>query len=440
MIETNKIYNADCLEIMKQIDDNSIDSVVTDPPSGISFMSKKWDTFNSLMEFQDFICEVFKEVYRVLKPGGHGLVWALPRTSHHTAMGLERAGFSIIDCVYHCFGSGFPKSLNIGKAVDKLQGNKREFVKNAHRTTASQSNTSHEYGFGEKTDVNFTITKGTSAFEGFGTALKPAVECWWLIRKPISEKNIAKNVLKWGTGGINIDGSRINIEKNDKNHRPNQTYCTIHHKENYNVNYCSDIRFPRKLSSKGRFPSHLILDNSDEVKECFPMTESGGGVKLTGKGSSNNIKFQNNTIIGKNWEASSGSASRYFKVIPRRLFYCPKPSSEERNTMVGDIMKTNNHTRYGNGLGKTPSVNGIRVTKERNSHPTVKSIKLMRYLITLITPPQGLVLDCFLGSGTTAVACLKDGFRFIGIEKEEKYYKIAQARINHELQNNLFAE
>ena len=426
----NTIICGDCLEEMKKIPDNSIDSIVTDPPAGINFMGKTWDDFTDikntksqvvswmnsgvkfsnkgLFAFQDFIYQVFSEAIRILKPGGHALVWALPRTSHHTAMGIERAGFEIRDKIYFIFGSGFPKSLNIGKKIDEIQGNKREVFKYEHwgRQNRSYQPSGNPFNF-DKNKVKLVQykSKGNSPWEGWGTALKPAVEEWILARKPISEKNVAKNILKWGTGGLNIDGCRV--------------------------------------EATGRFPSHLILDGSEEVEKCFPHQKSGNRSSKYKVGNENGEMF-NHGIYGKykakNFDdvpASEGSASRFFQHCPitkedleyNRIFYGSKASKKERNMGCGDLPLKLSTSTLNTKNGKGKRLDGKPTSKQQNNHPTVKPLSLMRYLCRLITPPKGIVLDMFAGSGSTLIAAKQEGFNYIGIERESDYVKIAEARL-----------
>ena len=205
----------DCLDKLKELPDNSVDSIVTDPPYGISFMGKKWD-------YDVPSVEVWEEVIRVLKPGGHALVACGTRTQHRMAVNLEDAGFEIRDIVAWIYGSGFPKSLNIGKAVDKLQGNEREDVGEKVAPDgvpySRRMKEGHGPKYGDNTygdyDNNPMNTKGTSEWEGWGTALKPAMELWTLCRKPLGESTVAQNALKWGVGGINIEGCRVGTEDN----------------------------------------------------------------------------------------------------------------------------------------------------------------------------------------------------------------------------------
>ena len=319
----NKIIQGDCLAVMKSMPTNSVDSIVSDPPAGISFMGKDWDNKGDLNRFQEFIYETFKEALRVLKPGGHALIWAIPRTSHHTAMGLERAGFEIRDCVYHIFGSGFPKSHNIGKSLDKLQGNEREDLgKNKNHRTLKETNCM----VGEPHSGDGSLTKGSSPYEGWGTALKPAVECWWLCRKPLEEKTVASNVLKYGTGGINIEKCRVAHQSEADRLSATPQGKVI--RNNFKPGETPEgTETNRPDTSQGRFPSNLILDGSDEVVSKFPNSKSGNGKATTydksggqwGKG-----KQIRNADFG-----DSGSASRFF--------YCAKSSKSERNKGLEEL-------------------------------------------------------------------------------------------------------
>lgn len=213
---TMKLINGDCLEELKKISDNSIDGCVTDPPAGISFMNKSWDEDKGGRDqWMNWMQEVFTEVQRVLKPGAHALVWSIPRTSHWTAMSLENSGFEIRDCVYHIQGQGFPKSLNVSKAIDKkMKLTNHQSVAFIHAGRGNQiyedekRNRSYESINGYKYEGKSDESK---KFDGYGSQLKPAVECWWLIRKPF-RGSIVDNVLKYGTGGLNIDKSRIGTD------------------------------------------------------------------------------------------------------------------------------------------------------------------------------------------------------------------------------------
>ena len=381
----------DCLEVLKTIPDNSIDSVVTDPPYGIGFMNKEWDNptkHKELIEreqkrseerfaegkspakggfskgvqpglpiggakegkwFQEW-CELWAiECLRILKPGGHILSFSAPRTYHRMATAFEDAGFQIRDQLMWVFGSGFPKSHNIGKKI--------------------------------------------SNWEGWGSALKPSHEPIVMARKPLSEKSIAENVLKHGTGGINIDGSRIGFTDNvDFNAKQNQTKNVKSNWGAYhNRGFVNDM-----YKSEGRFPANIIFDE-DAGKLLDEQTgelKQGYAKPHSNKKSATFNKSTSNELNGGGYDDKGGAS---------RFFYCPKTSKKDRNE--GDVS---------------------------NGHPTVKPTDLMRYLINLITPANGTVLDPFMGSGSTGKAAVRAGFNFVGIEKEQEYMDIAKARIEHE--------
>ena len=242
----NKIIHGDCLDKLKELEDNSIDSIVTDPPYELGFMGKSWDN-TGIANNKD----MWAECLRVLKPGGHLLAFSGTRTYHRVASAIEDAGFEVRDMIEWVYGSGFPKSLNIGKAVDKLQGNEREVVGKSNRHNSyAQSDIINPQGNGGIPD----LTKGTSEWEGWGTALKPAHEPICMARKPLSEKTVAENCLKWGTGGINIDESRVESSQDDKE--------MLDAKSSKNPTGVKSV-FGGGIASPahtlGRFPANLIL-------------------------------------------------------------------------------------------------------------------------------------------------------------------------------------
>lgn len=376
------------IDLLKTIQENSIDSIVTDPPYGLKFMNKKWDYDVPSIQF-------WKEIYRVLKPGGHILSFGGTRTYHRMVINIEDAGFEIRDQIQWIYGSGFPKSLNIGKSVDKLNG---ELVpKNSKRIVNSVNMGSYDgSGIGIRYDsVNY---KSKNKYEGLGTALKPANEPICLARKPLSEKTIALNVLKWGTGGLNIDECRVEY---------------INDKDKYKLHSVIDIRggqygnTPKKRiedvktesNELGRFPSNVILD-----EESSELLDKQLGISKSTK-------------------------------VASRFFYCSKTSKSERNKGLNEFEDKISDISYGTVANKK-SVNnrfvenGINSAKTKNNHPTVKPIKLMSYLCKLITPKGGTILDPFMGSGSTGISAKLEGFDFVGIEMEEDYYKISESRIN----------
>jgi len=399
----NKVICGNCLNIMKKLDNNSIDSIITDPPYGWAFMGKKWD-------YDIPSVDIWKECLRVLKPGGYCVVACGTRTQHRMACDIEDAGFEIRDLIAWLYGSGFPKSLNIGKAVDKLQGNeRREYLLPIakpdsdcwgipnNNSDGSQNGTSYNLN-AQNVNIGAGMrkhTKGYSAWEGWGTALKPAMELWTVARKPLSEKTVAENVLKWGTGGININECRV-----ETNPDIDDMERTVVRKKRESETWEKGSGFKNENNSKigvrqdGRFPANIIHDGSDEVVSLFPNTKSGlmkqkikgGKFNVYGKQYPRNVE-----TIGDN-----GSAARFF--------YCAKTSKSERN---------------------------IGCKKLKNNHPTVKPIKLMEYFVKLISKKGVIILDPFGGSGSTGKACKNLKRNYILIEKEKKYCEISDARINN---------
>jgi site-specific DNA-methyltransferase (adenine-specific) len=377
------LLQGDCLEQMKQLPDNSVDSIVTDPPYGISFMSKKWD-------YDVPKVEVWKEAMRVLKHGGHALIACGTRTQHRMVVNIEDAGFEIRDVVSWIYGSGFPKSLNVSKAIDKAAGAEREVVgsKVTGRANAPRSegrNHSDCAGGQMKVDITAPATEAAKQWDGWGTALKPACEFFTLARKPLSEKTVAANVLKWGTGGINIDGCRVGTTGSRTNSNGKRSM--------YGGNSLLESKTHNDtttIHNQGRFPANLIHDGSQQVLELFPETNKG---------------------------------------FAARFFYCPKASKKDRDEgLEGFEEKKSRKWRDDKGMKLTGSGN-LRNEMSRNTHPTVKPTALMQYLCRLITPTGGVVLDPYMGSGSTGKAAVKEGFSFVGCELDEDYYKIATARI-----------
>jgi DNA modification methylase len=416
----NKVIQGDCLEKLKELEDNSIDAIVTDPPYGLSFMGKKWD-------YDVPSTEIWKEALRVLKPGGYLLSFAGTRTQHRMAVRIEDAGFEIRDMIAWIYGSGFPKSLNIGKAVDKLQGNEKEVVgeKDINAIKALQ-NFKEQDERPIKTDfsnVEMTVTKGTSEWEGWGTALKPAHEPICMARKPLSEKTVAENCLKWGVGGINIDGCRV--ETSDKYSYPNGAGGN-----SFSVGENPDGKRtePVENNNLGRFPANLIHDGSDEVVSLFPNTKSGGGDRNS-KGKTELFTGFGDTGIERSFPSSEGSASRFF--------YCAKASKSERNKGCEELEEKDAQTDFRQGGLANDRKTG-KYAKLRNNHPTVKPIALMEYLVKLVSKENAIVLDPFAGSGSTLIACKNLNRNYIGIEREEDYIEIINKRIKDlEIQHNL---
>jgi site-specific DNA-methyltransferase (adenine-specific) len=381
------------------MEDCSVHSIVTDPPYGISFMGKKWD-------YDVPSVDIWKECLRVLKPGGHLLAFAGTRTQHRMAVNIEDAGFEIRDLVMWHYGSGFPKSHDVSKAIDKAAGAEREVVerrisKSGGMAHVIKTNADHGYRPGDYyseqgnvIDITTPATPEAQRWEGWGTALKPATEIVTMARKPF-KGTVAANVLEHGTGAINVDGCRVEngdaeaLAKNWDRHQSSSTTGTVQ----YVAQKAIDLR---GYAPSGRWPANLIHDGSDEVMELFPEANSA------------RIGNPNNPHRGVNHTAIShgqgdGKETHDYRDSrsAARFFYCPKVSKRERG--------------------------------EGNNHPTLKPIALMSYLCRLVTPPGGIVLDPFMGSGSTGIAALEEGFVFIGIERDADYFVIAESRIKKAL-------
>ena len=428
-----KLLLGDCIDKLKELDDNSVDSIVTDPPYGLSFMGKKWD-------YDVPSQEIFEECLRVLKPGGHLLSFAGSRTYHRMAVRVEDAGFEIRDQIMWIYGSGFTKSMNIGKAMDKVQGNEREVVgkkggKIDFSKTKKGDTSFYETAWDNKDYVELEITKGNSELEGWGTALKPAHEPIVMARKPLSEKTVVNNVLEWGTGGINIDESRIGTTTKTNAGKANKENNRIA----ANGGYVNDVS--SQEHNYGRFPANIILD-----KEAGRILDEQTG-ELSTVGSPKKIDNSKTSIFGAGvpgfqMYGDKGGASRFF--------YCPKTSKTDRNEGLdefedkyyaagnqakAELKRGNVEFNSNKGKGRDERHNHNQVGVSKNNHPTVKPTDLMLYLIRLITPKGGTTLDPFMGSGSTGKAAVRGGFDFVGIEREKEYMEIAEARIQYEKDN-----
>ena len=427
-----KLINADCIEAMKAMPDNSVDSIVTDPPYELGFMGKSWDASGIA-----FNIEVWQEALRVIKPGGHLIAFCGSRTYHRMAVAIEDAGFQIRDQIMWVYGSGFPKSHNIAKGIDKAAG--AEPIETGlpnNLNSCLGGSACHCETDGTKFSATKHAAKTVAAtdeaqqWQGWGTALKPAHEPIVLARKPL-EGTVANNVLTHGVGGLNIDGTRVPSPDNDGKvwirggNGVNARSGSKDAQDNPQLNNESELVQPNVL---GRFPANFIHDGSDEVVALFP-----DGKSTSGKKQPNNT---NNEVYSGTWNSQpdkiggfddSGSAARFF--------YCAKASKRDRNEgLDGFEVKEKRYMATANGTGET-SIGMDRFTTNpvANHHPTVKPTSLMQYLVRLVTPPNGIVLDPFMGSGSTGKACAYEGFDFIGIDQSAEYVAIAQARIDFAL-------
>jgi len=409
-----KLLHGDCLNTMPTLEENSVDAIVTDPPYGLSFMGKNWDHGVPGEAF-------WQEALRVAKPGAHLLAFGGSRTYHRLACAIEDAGWEIRDTIMWVYGSGFPKSHNVSKAIDKEAGAEREYV--GEGVYASRKPRPYEGG----TALNISVkdnrqgnpitapaTPLARQWDGWGTALKPAHEPIIMARKPFPG-TVAQNVTTWGTGAINVDGGRVDGI-------PWQAHDATGLAKKFFTEGVAPV-VHEEPHPNGRWPANLIHDGSEEVLAGFPVTgpssdrpRNNGEFKSVAKG-----RELPHVTYGHN---DTGSAARFF--------YCAKASKADRDEGCGhlDLRQTigGGGTNDPNGddvCGKYGSVKSLA----RNHHPTVKPTDLMRYLVRLVTPPNGIVLDPFMGSGSTGKAAILEGFGFVGIEREREYIDIAAARI-----------
>lgn len=390
------LYLGNCLDVLKTLSDGSIDSIVTDPPYELGFMGKSWDASGIANSV-----EMWGECLRVLKPGGHLLAFSGSRTYHRMTCAIEDAGFEIRDQIQWVYGNGFPKSLDVSKAIDKARTEDAGLnTREARPGVPLQASVTHEY------DVRAANSDAARRWDGWGTALKPAHEPICVARKPLIG-TVAANVLAHGAGALNIDACRV----------PTLDLLT----GSGSLDQWRDMegRADKLAASAGsvqhdagRWPANLIHDDSPEVLAAFPQAP---GQLADASTSSESRK------TGRVYEASAdrtyvGAGGTNFAMKPgarrpttpaARFFYCAKVSKSERNFGLPD---------------------GIT-----NDHPTLKPLALLAYLQRLVTPPGGVTLDPFMGSGSAGISAARGGFRYIGIEMEPEYFIVASLRVAHAL-------
>jgi hypothetical protein len=555
------VEHTDALVALRALPDNCIDSCVTDPPSGISFMGKDWDRDKGgRNKWIAWLTEIMREVLRVLKPGAHAFVWALPRTSHWTGMALENAGFEVRDSFDHIFSTGFPKSLNVSKAIDDAAGAERQIVgtkrgkggANLNRLARADGNDSEDakgcgaYGTGAaQIDVYIPVTAPATAaakqLNGWGTAAKPAHEVWWLVRKPLAG-TVAANVLEYGTGAINVDDCRVAHASPADLEAHEQQVATLKDKGGVLGNSwknSSDLSGANEVNTAGRWPPNLLFSHQPECRcigtvevdanptwdtpnratepskftgsEISPVrhatrageasadrryTKSGvtgfaalpgrrdpyagsgdytevveqwkcidgcpvrelslqSGRLTSGTGARMNAAagLRGNSLGTESRPAGTamieygdtGTAARFFPQFQQSelddltpFLYQAKPSTSERDRGLEAFRVLSGGDATGRKDGsagtQSPRAGAGRTGGRRNHHATVKSVELIRWLTRLITPPGGLVVDPFAGSGTGGIAALRDGYRWLGFElnddDEEPSVSVARARIS----------
>jgi DNA modification methylase len=501
---TFNLLQGDALEKLKELPNNSIDSIVTDPPYGLSkqpdmmevlqhwlngddykhngkgFMGKEWDSFVPGPS-------IWKECLRVLKPGGHMVAFFGTRTYDLGVLSIRLAGFEIRDQIAWVYGSGFPKSLNVSKALDKSAGAEREVVGTRKHPTLKDSSKIEESAnaahgnntWAREWELTAAATDVAKQWDGWGTALKPAFEPIVLARKPL-EGTVADNVLEHGVGAINIDGCRVEFQNDtDKSAAKPQgkaTYASgklagkaqshfkiVKEADEEKLYWSNDdgwvdansatvfsdtgidmpigytgveyIEAERKESTieqseLGRFPANLIHDGSDEVVSLFPDSKGQlapvKGTEKSHTGETGIYGTYGRTSFDKREETETSAA---------RFFYCAKASAADRDEGLDDFaqkdfaMSSQGQAQIKRGNDNTHSVGMNTIKKRKNIHPTVKPTTLMQYLCRLITPPGGTILDPFMGSGSTGKAAMYEGFNFVGVELMQDHMEIAEARI-----------
>ncbi len=495
------IYPGDLFDVLPTLEADSIDACVTDPPYGIGFMGREWDTFKpganrqpdrlqkgerivsenpnlngrhrspaisesqiaydysakGLREFQAWTERWAREVLRVLKPGGYLLVCGAPRSFHRMACGIEDAGFEVRDCLSWLFGQGFPKSLDVSKAIDRELGKPREVAgrgETVDRNALDFGSATGKAKNGLKADWIETDsnTEAAKQWEGWGTALKPAWEPIFVARKPL-RGTVARNVLTYGTGALNIDPCRIDgplgdghfsgDDGSDETSRPGyeggftkgghaSRPLRISHgqdtagKNTYGSNGPGGGSHAAGTTDVGRWPANVLLDEDAAAMLDEQTGELVSGANPTRRGTD---KFRD--IFGHFKGQAECDAARGMEVGgASRFYYVAKPSREERDFGCYDLAprQRDESRKEGNPGGDNPRNRGLQ--PRGNFHPTVKPVELMRWLVRLVTPPGGTVLDPFLGSGTTGMACRYEHRQFIGIEREAEYVEIAERRIS----------
>ena len=454
-----KLYQGSMLDMLDVIEPNSIDAIITDPPYGLTsitkrfgkegsapaqfgkdgsfqrlsrgFMGKEWD--GSGIEYN---VEAWRKCFEVLKPGGHLLAFGGSRTFYRIACAIEDAGFEIRDTIMWLYGSGFPKSLNIGLAIDKKNGvdNRTGNIKTDGKATNSGSGCYNcNNGKDNSMKQEYEERKAQNEWSGWGTQLKPSYEPIIVARKPV-ENSIIDNVMKYGVGGINIDECRVPAKQGEydiRHYTKEDCFQNLKPKES---------KFQVEPQPDGRFPANVILtyDDTDFEEVCGGMPDTKSTYNESGN-HEKNIHRENQDVLSYGYKQridsgfnDEGSVARYF--------YCAKASKFDRDEGLDEFKEMNVND------GRKKSVDNAfqrGETPRKNIHPTVKPVDLMRYLVRLVSPKGATILDCFNGSGSTGKAVMlenkqyKKDYKYIGIELTEEYLPISKARIEY-ICNNEF--
>ncbi|AEJ93043.1 DNA methyltransferase [Mycobacterium phage Shauna1] len=392
------LYHGDALDVLAELPDRSVDAVVCDPPYELDFMGKKWDGSGIA-----FDVEMWKQCLRVLKPGGHLLAFGGSRTWHRLTVAIEDAGFEIRDSIAWLYGQGMPKSLDVSKAIDKAAGAEREVIgksarhvsgKPGQRTEGLNGSSTFAETVGMGAYITAPATEAARQWQGWNTALKPSFEPVVVARKPLAG-TVAANVLEHGTGALNIDACRIEAKGRPHIASASEASAGV---------YGNGLNGSKAIGTTdlGRWPTNVVLDDTQaaELDAQSGITRSHGG----GLGTGSRKPAQGVPLVGgiaTTEHLDVGGASRFFPVFK----YQAKAPTKERPGYVNE--------------------DGAKVV-----HSTVKPLDLMRWLVRLVTPPNGVVLDPFAGSGTTAEACIHEHKRCITIEREADYLPLIVARLS----------
>lgn len=502
-----KIFHGDALELLRTLPDDRIDSIVTDPPAGISFMGRDWDhDKGGRAQWVVWLTEIMRECLRVLKPGAHALVWALPRTSHWTGTAIEDAGFEVVDVITHHYGSGMPKSKDASKAIDARLGTTGQRTVTSTYTAGGNAGTSTAekggtYGVGVANSAPVTLTRSNGGspearrWDGWGTGLKPSSEHWILARKPRAG-TLANNLLQYSVGGVNVDGCRVVTDWQEPD-RPASWAASAYSAKPEAEKIAAPPGIGMTLHPEGRWPANTVFTHSSDCRLVGIRSVPSNGSILENTAAA--AAARSNHVYGEiaqnrgAWSPYGNGDGTETVPVYECAVDCPVRALEAQSGVSGregelkisaDTKKASTWTRKGGGLFQEGKTNvGIRCfgdagtaarffprfewsgelddpflyaakasTREReggceylppnangrhNPHNTVKPVALMRWLCRLVTPPEGLCLDPFTGSGTTGVAAVLEGFHFMGFEIDAGFASVAHARIEHWRQNGI---
>lgn len=414
-LENAVVYHGSNLDVLPTLPDNSVDAIVTDPPYELGFMGKSWDSSGIA-----YSVELWQECLRVLKPGGHLLAFSGSRTYHRMTVAIEDAGFEVRDMIAWVSNKTFPKSHNISKAIDKAAGAEREVVGTKLGATLGSFDGGYATNEGKTISETASATDEAKKWDGWGTALKPTVEPVVMARKPF-DGTIANNVLAWGVGGLNIDASRIGTTDSFGGGAKGAS--------GFAANYDADGWTAG--SELGRWPANVVFD-----EDCAGLLDQQSGVTKSPATYVRGADGFGQTSFGAGQTAGTESLNYGDSGGASRFFYVARASKTDRNEGLDELpdgyweLQGHQGNKAEDGISNK-SGTGTVAGFSKNYHPTVKPTTLMSYLIKLVTPPGGTVLDPFTGSGSTGKAALLNGFKFIGIELTADYLPIIEGRLKH---------